>query len=84
MVMQVVEGMSSEENAMQKGLQNLYNFLEELKQSYARITQVALLCLEQIVTNDDLAKIMDTSDEWISSRTGIKQRHLSRPSQPVI
>ena len=32
MVMQVVEGMSSEEkNAMQKGLQNLYNFLEELK-----------------------------------------------------
>ena len=32
MVMQVVEGMSPEEkNAMQKGLQNLYNFLEELK-----------------------------------------------------
>ncbi|KAA0963720.1 MarR family transcriptional regulator [Streptococcus cristatus] len=32
MVMQVVEGLSSEEkNAMQKGLQNLYNFLEELK-----------------------------------------------------
>ena len=24
-----------------------------------------------IVTNDDLAKIMDTSDEWISTRTGI-------------
>ena len=29
-----------------------------------------------VVTNDDLAKIMDTSDEWISSRTGIGQRHL--------
>ncbi len=28
------------------------------------------------VTNDDLAKIMDTSDEWISSRTGIRERHL--------
>lgn len=26
---------------------------------------------EHIVTNDDLAQIMDTSDEWISSRTGI-------------
>ena len=31
---------------------------------------------EQIVTNDDLAQIMDTSDEWISSRTGIRERHL--------
>lgn len=31
---------------------------------------------ENIVTNDDLAKIMDTSDEWISSRTGIRARHL--------
>lgn len=30
----------------------------------------------QVVTNDDLSKIMDTSDEWISSRTGIKERHL--------
>ena len=29
-----------------------------------------------VVTNDDLSKIMDTSDEWISSRTGIRQRHL--------
>ena len=31
---------------------------------------------ENIVSNDDLAKIMDTSDEWISSRTGIRERHL--------
>lgn len=31
---------------------------------------------ENIVTNDDLAKIMDTSDEWIASRTGIRARHL--------
>lgn len=31
---------------------------------------------ETIVTNDDLSKIMDTSDEWISSRTGIRKRHL--------
>ncbi|MCD8090581.1 MAG: ketoacyl-ACP synthase III [Clostridiales bacterium] len=29
------------------------------------------------VTNDDLAKIVDTSDEWISSRTGIRTRHLT-------
>jgi len=30
-----------------------------------------------VVTNDDLSKIMDTSDEWISSRTGIRERRLA-------
>ncbi len=30
-----------------------------------------------VVTNDRLASIVETSDEWISSRTGIKQRHIS-------
>jgi 3-oxoacyl-[acyl-carrier-protein] synthase-3 len=29
----------------------------------------------KVVTNDDLAKMFDTSDEWIQQRTGIKQRH---------
>ena len=29
------------------------------------------------VTNDDLSKIMDTSDEWIKSRTGIEKRHIA-------
>ena len=29
----------------------------------------------KIVTNDDLAKIVDTSDEWITTRTGIQTRH---------
>lgn len=31
---------------------------------------------EKIVTNDDLAKTMDTSDEWIRERTGIERRHV--------
>ena len=31
---------------------------------------------ETVVTNDDLSRIMDTSDEWISSRTGIRERRL--------
>jgi 3-oxoacyl-[acyl-carrier-protein] synthase-3 len=31
---------------------------------------------ETVVTNDDLSKIVDTNDEWISSRTGIKRRHF--------
>ena len=32
---------------------------------------------QKIVSNDDLAQVMDTSDEWISSRTGIKMRHIA-------
>lgn len=32
---------------------------------------------EHIVTNDDLSSFIDTSDEWISSRTGIKERRIS-------
>ena len=31
---------------------------------------------EKIVTNDDLSQFLDTSDEWISTRTGIKKRHV--------
>ena len=30
----------------------------------------------RVVTNDDLSKIVDTNDEWISSKTGIKQRYF--------
>ena len=44
---------------------------------FAKISQVAHYAPEQVVTNDDLAQIMDTSDEWISSRTGIRKRHIS-------
>lgn len=31
----------------------------------------------QVITNDDMAKVVDTSDEWITQRTGIKERHIS-------
>src|SRR4030042_5849990 len=31
----------------------------------------------KLLTNDDLAEMMDTSDEWITSRTGIKVRHIT-------
>lgn len=36
---------------------------------------------EKIVTNDDMAKLVDTSDEWISSRTGIKERRFAADDQ---
>ena len=43
------------------------------------ITAVGSHFPPKIVTNDDLSKIMDTSDEWIRSRTGIRQRHYVEP-----
>lgn len=36
---------------------------------------------ERVVTNDDLAQIVDTTDEWIVSRSGIRERHFADPSQ---
>ena len=36
---------------------------------------------EKILTNADLEKMVDTSDEWITSRTGIKERHIVLPGQ---
>lgn len=36
---------------------------------------------EAVVTNDDLSKLVDTSDEWISSRTGIRERRLVNPDE---
>jgi len=36
---------------------------------------------ERIVTNADLAATLDTSDEWIMQRTGIRQRHVAAPGE---
>jgi 3-oxoacyl-[acyl-carrier-protein] synthase III len=38
---------------------------------------------ETVVTNDALAQVVDTSDEWISSRTGIRQRHISNDRESL-
>jgi 3-oxoacyl-[acyl-carrier-protein] synthase-3 len=47
------------------------------------VTGVGSYLPEQIVTNADLAEFVDTSDEWIQERTGIKQRHRARADQPT-
>jgi len=47
-----------------------------MSQRYARITGWGKYVPVRVVTNDDLAKIVETSDEWISSRTGIRERHI--------
>lgn len=39
---------------------------------------------QKIMTNQDFAKIMDTTDEWIVTRTGIRERHFARPDETVV
>jgi 3-oxoacyl-[acyl-carrier-protein] synthase-3 len=49
--------------------------------TYSRMIGIGAYLPEKIVTNDDLSKIMDTSDEWIQQRTGIKERRCSAPDE---
>ncbi|MBS3914268.1 MAG: ketoacyl-ACP synthase III [Bacteroidetes bacterium] len=44
----------------------------------AAITAVGGYVPETVLTNQDLEKMVDTSDEWITTRTGIKERHILR------
>jgi 3-oxoacyl-[acyl-carrier-protein] synthase-3 len=50
-----------------------------MNQRRARITSLGRFVPERVMTNADLEKIVDTSDEWIRTRTGIRQRHVVEP-----
>ncbi len=45
--------------------------------TYARIAGTGSFLPKRVVTNAELEKLVDTSDEWIASRTGIRQRHIA-------
>ncbi len=45
--------------------------------TYARITSTGSALPDKILTNADLEKMVDTDDQWIQDRTGIKQRHVA-------
>ncbi|MBS0591201.1 MAG: ketoacyl-ACP synthase III [Proteobacteria bacterium] len=48
---------------------------------YARIAGTGSALPEQVITNAELAARVDTSDEWIAERTGIRQRHIAAEGQ---
>ncbi len=48
---------------------------------YSAITGWGKYVPERVVTNADFERIVDTSDEWITSRTGIKERHMVSPGE---
>lgn len=49
--------------------------------TYARIAGIGSFLPEKVVSNKDLEKSMDTSDEWIRERTGIKRRHIAADNE---
>ncbi|MEI5519227.1 beta-ketoacyl-ACP synthase III [Streptomyces brasiliscabiei] len=49
----------------------------------SRIAAVGHYQPARILTNGDLAGMVDTSDEWITSRVGIRTRHIAGPDEPV-
>lgn len=54
-----------------------------LKETIPNIYSVGAAVPDEVVTNEDLEEMVDTSDEWITSRTGIKNRHvLSQEEKP--
>ena len=48
---------------------------------HARITGWGKYVPERVLTNFDLEKMVDTSDEWIRTRTGIRERHIAAPGE---
>ena len=47
------------------------------------ITGIGSRVPEKVLTNDDLSKLMDTNDEWIRERTGIRERRIAEPEQAL-
>ena len=48
-----------------------------------RIAGVGHYVPERIISNADLERMFDTSDEWITTRTGMKERHIAAPDEPT-
>ena len=49
-----------------------------------KIAGVGFKVPETVITNEDLTKILDTSDEWIKTRTGIEQRHVLSGNESAV
>ena len=48
---------------------------------YSKILSTGSYLPQQVMTNHDFAERMDTSDEWIRTRTGIEQRHIAAANE---
>ena len=48
---------------------------------YAHVTGWGMAVPERVLTNHDLAQMVDTNDDWIRERTGILERHIAGPAE---
>ncbi|MGL5955160.1 MAG: beta-ketoacyl-ACP synthase III [Brevinema sp.] len=48
------------------------------------ISHIGTYVPKKVLTNDDLSKIVDTNDEWISTRTGIKERYIAEKTETTV
>ena len=53
-------------------------------QKYSRIISTGSYLPEKILTNKDLEKMVDTSNEWIIERTGIESRHIASEDESSV
>ena len=51
---------------------------------YSRISGTGSYLPEKVLTNSDLEKMMDTSDQWIRERTGIERRHIAASGETTV
>jgi 3-oxoacyl-[acyl-carrier-protein] synthase-3 len=54
-----------------------------MRRPFAEMASIGVAVPPGILTNDDLAQTLDTSDQWIVERTGIRERHIAAPEQSV-
>jgi 3-oxoacyl-[acyl-carrier-protein] synthase-3 len=50
---------------------------------FAEVASVGVAVPPRVLTNAELTRVLDTSDEWIVERTGIRERHIAGPEQTV-
>src|SRR5205085_5933650 len=56
--------------------QSGFSFIKDMKKIRAAVTGVGGYVPDYVLTNKELESMVDTSDEWITSRTGIKERRI--------
>src|SRR5712692_8116258 len=54
-----------------------------MKRPVAELAGTGRYVPERILTNADLEKMVDTSDQWIIERTGIRERHIAGPDESI-
>lgn len=58
--------------------------LRALHAAGIRIAGTGSCVPSSVISNDDLSQVMDTSDEWIKQRTGIRRRHVLKPAETLV